>query len=62
MPLFHQINASGVYENQMTQCFEAWVVDGEGQRKRIVSTCSMSVAPEQFKWWIHQVNNKLKAN
>ena len=57
MQLFHQIDHSGIYENHITQCFEAWQV--AGGCKRLVSSCSMSVPTEQFKWWKQQINQTL---
>ena len=57
MQLYNQIDHSGIYENHATQCFEAWQV--ADQCKRLVSSCSMSVPPEQFKWWKQQINQSL---
>ncbi len=50
-----QIESTGVYPNEATQCFEAWVVDAETGKKRLLSTCSMCVSEPHYRWWVHQV-------
>jgi hypothetical protein len=57
MQFLNQINHSGIYENHATQCFEAWEV--YDNRKRLLSSCSMSVPTDQFKWWKQQLNHSL---
>ena len=55
MTASHPIPTTGIYPNQETQCFEAWVVDEKSRHRALVSTCSMSVPPEQIQWWQQQV-------
>lgn len=62
MEWFNHIDASGIYENPTTQCFEAWIVGEDANNKRLVASCSMSVPPEQYRWWVHKVNLDMKSN
>lgn len=50
-----QIQSTGVYPNEATQCFEAWEVDSRTAEKRLLSTCSMCVSEPHYHWWVQQV-------
>lgn len=57
MASFAQIQTTGIYPNEETQCYEAWLVDGNSGNKVLVATCSMCVPVDQLRWWEHQVWN-----
>ncbi len=55
MASLDQIQNTGIYPNEETQCFEAWVVWPEMGEKALVSTCSMCIPEDQYQWWVQQV-------
>ncbi|MFA6110982.1 MAG: hypothetical protein WDA75_19655 [Candidatus Latescibacterota bacterium] len=55
MVYFSDIQTTGVYRNEATQCYEAWFVEPGSGNRLLVATCSVCVAEEQVRWWEHQV-------
>ena len=49
------IQATGIYQNETTQCYEAWEVDSETGKKKLLSTCSMCVPEQHYQWWTQVV-------
>ncbi|MBI2503181.1 MAG: hypothetical protein HYW07_08090 [Candidatus Latescibacteria bacterium] len=45
--------------NLSNGCYEAWLMDSLTMEKRLVSTCSLCVPEDQFRWWNRQVWNVL---
>lgn len=43
--------------NQTTGCYEAWAVNSHTRERRLLSTCSLCVPEEQYRWWSRQVGN-----
>ena len=58
MALLEQIQRTGIYPNEATHCYEAWIVRPETGEKALVATCSMGVPDDQYQWWVHQVWNR----
>lgn len=48
-----------IYPNPSNGCYEAWLVDPRTREKRLISTCSLCVSEDQFRWWNRQVCNTL---
>jgi len=44
-----------IHPNQTTGCHEAWAVDPYSGGRRLLSTCSLCVSEEQYRWWSRQV-------
>jgi hypothetical protein len=55
MVSFADIQTTGVYRNEATQCYEAWFVDPGSGDRLLVATCSLCVGEDQVRWWEHQV-------
>ena len=51
------IQSTGIYQNESTQCYEAWEVDPETGEKKLLSTCSMCVPEQDYQWWTQEVWN-----
>ena len=49
------IQSTGIYQNESTQCYEAWEVDLETGEKKLLSTCSMCVPEQGYQWWTREV-------
>lgn len=45
--------------NPNTGCYEAWSLDLRTGERRLVSTCSLCVPAEQFRWWSHHLAHHL---
>lgn len=55
MAWLENIRGTGIYRNEATQCWEAWVViPGEGA-KRLLSTCSVDAPESTHQWWLQHI-------
>ena len=55
MASLEQIQSTGIFPNEETQCYEAWVVKQITGEKMLVASCSMCVPQDQYCWWVQQV-------
>ncbi|MFH1567858.1 MAG: hypothetical protein ABIL09_07635 [Gemmatimonadota bacterium] len=50
-----EVRGTGIYRNDETQCWEAWVVIPEEGVKHLVSTCSVCAPEPAHDWWLQRV-------
>ena len=55
MAWLEHIRETGIYQNEATQCWEAWVVVPVEGSKRLVSTCSVEAPESAYQWWLQHV-------
>jgi len=55
MGWLEQIQDTGIYRNDETRCWEAWVVIPEEGIKQIVSSCSVEASDSTHEWWLQEV-------
>lgn len=59
MAWLDHIEETGIYRNEDTQCWEAWVVVPLEGVKRLVSTCSVGAPESSYHWWIQHVCGRI---
>ena len=51
------VETTGIYVNEETQCYEAWVVHPQTDDRVLVATCSTCVSDSDYHWWVETVWN-----